>query len=97
MAEIQFRTIDAQEGPKLADWQRSYGVSEVGEFFVPALIAGGEEKVMMCASYDGILVATYKGHLYIPLSWAKKEFPEALEVWTAFENRMNELGTHFIR
>ena len=89
--------MDAQEAPKLTAWQRSYGVGEDGEFYVPAVIAGDEQKVMMCAAYDGLTVPSYKGHLYIPLSWAKKEFPQAAEVWTAFENRMRDLGIHYSR
>ena len=97
MAEIQFRMMDAQEGNKLTAWQRSYGVDEDGEYYVPAIIAGDEQKVMMCASYDGCSVASYKGHLYVPLTWAKKEFPKEEEVWTAFENRMRDLGVHYSR
>jgi len=52
---------------------------------------------MMCASYDGISVASYKGHLYVPLTWAKKEFPDADEVWEAFERRMMDLGVHYAK
>jgi len=97
MAEVQFREMDVQDGRKLTAWQRSYGVSEDGEFYVPAAIAGDEQKVMMCASYDGISVASYKGHLYVPLTWAKKEFPDADEVWEAFERRMMDLGVHYAK
>ena len=97
MAEVQFREIDVEDGLKLTAWQRAFGVAEDGEFYVPAAIAGDEEKVMMCASYDGISVASYKGHFYVPLTWAKKEFPDADEVWSAFERRMKDLGVHYNR
>ena len=91
MAEIQFYEMAKQEGSPLTLWQRSYGISKDGEFYVPAAIAGDEQKVMMCASFDGIGIATYRKHLYIPLTWAKREYPDAAEVWNAFENRMREL------
>lgn len=92
MAEVQFYEMEKQEGSPLTLWQRSYGISTDGEFYVPAAIAGDEQKVMMCASFDGIGIATYRKHLYIPLTWAKKEYPDAAEVWNAFENRVRELG-----
>lgn len=88
MAEIRFEELGKQEGLNLSLWKRTYGISKDGEFYVPAAIAGDEQKIMMCASYDGIGIAHYKNHLYIPLTWAKKEFPDAAEVWNAFENMM---------
>lgn len=97
MAEVQFREMEAQEGRKMPAWQLAYGVDEDGEFYLPGAIAGDEQKVMMSASFDGISVVTYKGHLYVPLSWAKKEFPAAGEVWTAFEKRVKDLGLSFVR
>lgn len=92
MAEIHFYELEKQEGVTLTLWKRSFGISTDGEFYVPAALAGDEQKVMMCASYDGIGIATYRKHLYIPLTWAKKEYPDAAEVWNAFENRVRELG-----
>lgn len=97
MADVQFYEMDVQQGRDLRDWQRAYGVDENNEFYVPAVIAGDEHQVMLCATSDGISVCRYKKHLYVPLTWAKRAFPEANEVWTAFENRMNDFGVHYSR
>lgn len=98
MLDVQFRTMDDQEGRKLTEWQRSYGVREDGEYYVPAAAAdASEDKVMMRAAYEGISVLRYKSHSYVPLGWAKKEFPESEEIWSAFEKRMRELGIVYIK
>ncbi|WP_212645444.1 hypothetical protein [Delftia sp. PE138] len=97
MSQVQFHTLDPEVAPKLTAWQRSYGVSADGEYYVPAAAAGSEDKVLMAANFDGVSIASFKGHLYVPLSWAKKEFRSAQEVWSAIETHMREFGVVYVK
>jgi len=69
------------EGKKIPKWMRTFGVSENGgEVFVPAAIAGNEQKIFLCVAYDGTPSAQNHKHLYVPASWLSKEFPDTKEL-----------------
>jgi len=53
-----------------------------GEIYVPAVLGCGNENVVFLAmGYDGTSMAHDKGHLYAPLSWMEREYPENEKTW----------------
>jgi hypothetical protein len=62
------------------EWRRCVAVSDDGEVFAPAWIAGNEQKVGMCAAYDGGRAIVCDGHLYLPMSWLVREYPKLQEM-----------------
>jgi hypothetical protein len=80
--------IQKQPGRRLAKWQRSAAMSEDGNVFVPAAIAGNEKRVFLSATWDSIPIVMEYGHLYVPKNWMIREFPETLEVCTLIESKV---------
>jgi hypothetical protein len=60
---------------KVPKWARSLFVSDGGEIFIPAVLVGSEQEMFLCAGFDGTPLIRESNHLYIPLGWAEKEFP----------------------
>lgn len=88
-SEIQFVTVDAQPGLKMAKWQRSAGINvETKDVFVPAAIAGDEKKIVFCASHDGDSFVIMYDHFFVRSAWMKREFPGTIEVCEKIESRM---------
>ena len=56
--------------------------------FVPAIIAGGEMEVFLCAGYDGTPLVVDKGHVYVPAPWVAREFPRAKETAEKIERQV---------
>lgn len=91
MREIQFATVEATPGVKMAKWQRSAGIDiKTKEVFVPAHIAGREEAIFLCASFDGEPCVTHNKHLFVRSSWMKNEYPKTIEVCEKIEAKMAE-------
>lgn len=62
---------------KLKEWGRtSYYCHETGEVYLPAIAAGNELDVVLCAAHDGVGMITSDGHSYVPASWLAKEYPK---------------------
>lgn len=62
--------------PKIPMWSRYIYVTDDGDIFAPAILAGNEHSVVMCALFDGTKMVRDNGHVYLPLAWMEKEFPE---------------------
>lgn len=60
--------------------------------FVPAAIAGNEQKVVLCAAYDGTSVAHIHNHAYVPASWLSSEFPDTRELCSIIIARAHEVA-----
>jgi hypothetical protein len=74
------------EAKKLAKWQRSLLVAEDGEVYVPAVATGfSEQMVGMCWCWDGVSMWQESGHLYVPLSWVRREYPKLEDLWSLME------------
>lgn len=69
-------------------WATTVGVSEDGQIFVTAAIAGSEQEACLRAACDGTPVAMNDGHAYVPLAWLAAKYPHArklcaeMEAWT---------------
>lgn len=91
MSEIQFVTAGTSPGVKMAKWQRSAGINaKTGDVFVPAHIAGNEQELLLCASFDGEPCAILHKHLFVRSSWMKKEYPKTKEVCEKIESKITE-------
>ncbi len=91
MREIQFLTVEAKPGVKSAKWERSAGIDvKTGDVFVPAFMAGHEQRVFLCASYDGEPAVTWANHMYLRTSWMKMEYPFTRELCEKIEAKMAE-------
>lgn len=85
MTETTFHKLEV-EGLQLL--QSSYGISKSGEVFLPAALAGDPAAVLMRAGYKLVSLFQHEGNVYIPLSWAKHEFPGAMDLWHACEEHI---------
>lgn len=89
MNQTTFHTLEI-EGLRL--FPSSYGISKSGEVFLPAALAGDSAAVLMRAGYKLVSVIQHEGNVYIPLSWAKQEFPRAMELWNTCEEHIKVLA-----
>ena len=75
---------------KIAEWKRSFGIDKNGEIYAPAAIIGVESHAMLAASCDGIKTVIYLQHVFIPLSWMRKECPDHEELYKAIEKSVKK-------
>lgn len=68
-------TVKNKTGKKLAKWLRSAIYDDaIDQIFIPAIISGADEQIAFFnASYDGVTMTTYDGHLFLPLEWVRHE------------------------
>jgi hypothetical protein len=76
-------------GKTLPGWARSAALAENGTVFVPAALAG-ETQTVLCASYDGVPMAQYKGHAFVPSDWLRKERPDTAELVFLIEKHVRK-------
>ena len=62
--------------PSMPEWLRSSAMDRKGRIYVPAVIGGSEDLVMLKATYDGTPVVISEDHLYVPIDWLIEEHPE---------------------
>jgi len=65
-------------------------VSDAGEVFIPAAMGGNENIVALCAMHDGVSAITNRGHVFLPISWMKNEFPANSDIFAMIEKRLSE-------
>jgi len=73
-------------------WKRTFGVLDERTVFLPAIIAGNEQAVLLSAGFDGVEVAQEFGHLYVPTEWMAREFPSTAEICAAAEDYARRSG-----
>jgi hypothetical protein len=68
---------------RLAEWERTIWLDEeTGEVYVPATATGlPEATVMMMCGFETVGVLMDSGHLYVPLYWVRREYPEERDLW----------------
>jgi hypothetical protein len=74
-------------GTRAPQWHFSAAINDNGIVFAPAAIVGNEQRIMLCAAFDGGPAVIKKGHVYLPTDWLIKEFPDWAEVFRAIERR----------
>jgi hypothetical protein len=73
---------------------RSVAVADDGTIFAPAAMSGNEQRAMLCASWDGVPAVLNAKHVYLPVKWLAKEYPELAEVVRNIERRINAEFPH---
>lgn len=88
MPEITHELVVSCPSVRWAEWKRSLLVADDGGLYAPAVAAGVTEAVAFyTAAYDGIAFIRHKKHLFLPLSWMRREYPEERELWDVMEKR----------
>ena len=60
-------------------WKRASGIDANDIVYLPAAMAGGNEKIaVLSAHFEGVPMTLFLDHAYLPISWIKKERP----MWT---------------
>jgi hypothetical protein len=67
-------------GKKPPDWVCTAGIDDQNEVWIPAVAAGSELEVVLVAGYDGTSLMEFKGHVFAPCSWLRREFKTTAQV-----------------
>ena len=59
----------------LAEWKRTVAVKD-GVVFFPAWLSGNEQRCTLMAAFDGIEGILSDGHVYLPMPWLAKTYPD---------------------
>lgn len=73
-------TVDQPAGKKIPEWMRTIGWTDEGVVFVPAMMGGNEQEVVLCLAYDNTEAIEYLKHCFVPADWMAKEFPHTAEL-----------------
>jgi hypothetical protein len=79
------RIVAFSPSSKLPKWRRTLHRDDAGEVYAPAVCFGNEMGVFFRASQDGAGVVIHSQHFYVPLSWARREYPRERELIDACE------------
>ena len=77
--------VEVQTETRMAKWKRRAWCCDDGEVFVPAVLCDSETVAMLAASFDGTPIVVDAKHLYLPVSWLCREYPDMAD-------RLNELA-----
>ena len=83
MAILSAETINdsVPKFKKLPRWKRMFFYDEeTKEVYLPAVVAGKEEAVFLCLCFDGVGCIRKYNHIYAPISWLRREYPETAEL-----------------
>jgi hypothetical protein len=72
------------------EWVRSACLNDDGRVFAPAIVAGDEMRVLLCAAFDGVSLILDDGHAYLPTDWLAREYPEVADVCARIESRLRD-------
>lgn len=86
MATVNILIADEKDGLKLPKWQRTAGIDENGEVYIPASITDNEQYAVIAAIQDGEqIVDVGDGHALLRLNWLKENFSGDTEMRQEFE------------
>ncbi len=75
---------------QIPDWARRVWIDENGEAFVPAALAGSETSILLTAAWDGVSLVTDADHVYLPLSWLTREYPQYARNWENIARKIKQ-------
>jgi len=87
---MQWFVIDNPDGHRLPKWQRSAAVDDAGTVFAPAAIAGNEQSIFFCASWDGVPGVASRKHIFLPVEWLAREYPLTRDLCASIERGVRE-------
>ncbi len=76
---------------RVPEWQRRAAIHN-GTVFAPAIVAGNEMTVFLCAGYDGTPCLQHEGHPFFPVDWMAREFPKAREICEKIKRRITQFA-----
>ncbi len=83
-SDSTLRTITVQSAGPL--WKRqTFHCEASGEIYIPAAACDQERVVFYSACFDGVPLVESLGHAYVPLSWARENYPDGGELWDLME------------
>lgn len=85
---MQWYVAEFTEGKKIPKWQRTLAVDDNGTIYVPAAIAGNEMSVFLAVTYDNIPVICDSNHLYVPVTWLAREYPDTADLCALIESNV---------
>ena len=77
---ILWMTVTSPTDKRIPKAAKTSGITQDGKVFVWAGIAGPENTVTLCATYDGVEMAVVDDHVYLPAEWVVKEYPQLTEL-----------------
>ena len=60
-------------------WERSAGLDDDGGVWLPAAVVGNEALVYAKTDLDGEPLVLHDDHLFVRVSWLRREYPECAE------------------
>lgn len=88
--EVSLDHLSRAQARKVPKWARRCVVDDSGTLFVPAVIAGAEMMVLLCAGFDGTPAILDGEHTYYPADWMAREFPETKETVNRISERISQ-------
>lgn len=80
--------VSNPKGGREPEWKRSAALADDGVVFAPAIITGNEMVAFLAASWDGTPVVMNDDHLYLPVQWIAREYPDVADVCAEIEARV---------
>lgn len=79
---------------RLLEWQKMAGLSSDGDLFVPAVVAGEEKQVVLCATWDGEPLLLYSDHAFVRADWIMQNYddPKIRESLTRLKQKLVALN-----
>jgi hypothetical protein len=87
---MRWFAVSAPDGATVPEWVRSACLADDGRVFAPAIVAGDEMRVLLCAAHDGVSLILDDGHAYLPTDWLAREYPEVADVCARIESRLRD-------
>jgi hypothetical protein len=91
---VEWFCVEQSSGKRMPEWMRSVAVGDDGTIFAPAAMSGNEKRAMLCASWDGVPAVLNAKHVYLPVKWLAKEYPELAGLVRRIERRLGAELSH---
>jgi len=82
---LKWVAVENQPGFNEPEWKRSAALADDGRVFVPAIIAGDEKYILLCASHDAESIIFDSNHVFVPSDWLAREFTDTAELCKQIE------------
>jgi hypothetical protein len=79
--------FDLPPGHRIPRWKLLACVQD-GEVYLPAACLGDETKALYLLSWDGHGCILRDGHVYVPVAWLQREYPDAAERLAGIRRRL---------
>ncbi len=79
----------------LPEWARTFGLGEDDMVYIPAAVTQmpEQEVYLRFQSDSGASLPSYNDHLYLPVTWLSREYPETADLCELFEHQAEKIKT----